>query len=292
MNSTLSAQENINAEEQWTEVIKPHASVFDLHLKDVWRYRDLLYMFVRRNFVVVYKQTILGPLWFFIQPILTTIMFMVVFGGIAGISTGGVPQPVFYMAGITVWNFFSSTLTSTSSVFVTNASIFGKVYFPRLIMPLSIVVSGVMTMLIQFALFLFEWAYFMIKGAGMHPNGYLLLVPSIIIVSAFLALGFGLIFSAMTTKYRDLTQLLSFAIQLAMYATPIIYPMSKIPAKYAWAIKINPVSSLVETFRYAFTGSGIISWWMLGYSLLFTIVIMFLGTIIFTKVERNFMDTV
>jgi lipopolysaccharide transport system permease protein len=197
------------------------------------------------------------------------------------------------MAGITMWNYFSSCLTTTSNVFVANAGIFGKVYFPRLIMPLSIVMSNMVKLGIQMLLFLGVWTFFFVfKDANLQPNLYILLVPFIIIVSAFLALGFGMIFSAMTTKYRDLTQLLSFGIQLAMYGTPVIYPMSNIPPRFAILVKINPVSSLVETFRYAFTGSGMVSWWQLGYSLLFTIVIVFLGTIIFTKVEKNFMDTV
>lgn len=279
-------------EQQWTEVIRPKASLFDLNLKGVWEYRDLLRMFVRRDFIATYKQTVLGPLWFFIQPILTTVTYMIIFGGIAGISTNGIPQPVFYMAGITVWNYFSDCLTKTSSIFTTNASIFGKVYFPRLIMPLSIVVSGLIRLGIQLLLFLLVWGYFMVKGAPLHPNAFILLVPFLFIVSALMSLGIGMIFSSMTTKYRDLTQLLSFGIQLGMYATPVIYPMSRIPAKYLWIVQLNPLSSIVETFRYAFTGSGMVSWGSLLYSLVFTIVILCIGTVIFNKVEKSFMDTV
>lgn len=279
-------------EQEWTEVIEPKTSLLDLRLAEVWRYRDLLWMFVTRDLIATYKQTILGPIWFFIQPILTTIMFMVVFGGIAGIGTDGVPQPVFYMAGITVWNYFSESLTKTSNVFLSNAGIFGKVYFPRLVMPLSIVTSGLIKLGIQMLLFLSVWTYFMFQGADLRPNVYILLVPLLIVLSAFLSLGLGMIISSMTTKYRDLTQLLTFGIQLAMYATPVIYPMSEIPARYARFIGINPVAPIVETFRYAFTGSGTLSWSALGYSLVFTIVIMVLGTIVFNKVEKSFMDTV
>ena len=279
--------------EQWTEVIAPQAHLLDLKLRDVWRYRDLLIMFVKRDFVSTYKQTILGPLWFFIQPLLTTITYMIIFGNIAKISTDGLPMTLFYMAGITLWNYFSECLNKTATVFKDNANIFGKVYFPRLVMPLSIVVSNLVRLGIQFILFLLFWAWFLIKGDNhLHPNLYILLTPYLIVLMALLALGAGMMISAMTTKYRDLIFLLTFGIQLMMYATPVIYPMSSLPAKYAWLIKANPLSVLIETFRYAFTGSGEFSWLSLGYSTLFALVLLTGGTIIFNKVERSFMDTV
>ena len=278
--------------EEWTEVISPQAHLFDLKLKDVWQYRDLLIMLVKRDFVATYKQTILGPLWFFIQPLLTTITYMVIFGNIAKISTDGLPMTLFYMAGITLWNYFSDCLTKTATVFKDNANIFGKVYFPRLIMPLSIVVSNLVRFAIQFALFLVFWAWYLIKGAAIHPNLCILLTPYLIVLMAVIALGAGMIISAMTTKYRDLIFLLTFGIQLFMYATPVIYPMSSLPVKYAWVIKANPLSCIIETFRYAFTGSGQFSWMYLGYSSIFALVLLVIGTIIFNKVEKSFMDTV
>jgi len=278
--------------EEWTEVISPQAHLLDLKLKDVWRYRDLLIMFVKRDFVSTYKQTILGPLWFFIQPLLTTVTYMVIFGNIAKISTDGLPMTLFYMAGITMWNYFSDSLNKTATVFKDNANIFGKVYFPRLVMPLSIVVSNLVRFSIQLLLFLIFWLYFLMKGANVHPNLLILLTPYLIVLMALLALGAGMIISAMTTKYRDLIFLLTFGIQLFMYATPVIYPMSSLPVKYAWLIKANPISSIIETFRYAFTGSGQFSWMSLAYSSLFSLILLTIGTIIFNKVEKSFMDTV
>jgi len=278
--------------EEWTEVISPQSHLLDLKLLEVWRYRDLLVMLVKRDFVATYKQTILGPLWFFIQPLLTTITYMVIFGNIAKISTDGLPMTLFYMAGITLWNYFSECLNKTATVFKDNANIFGKVYFPRLIMPLSIVISNLVRFGIQFLLFLCFWFYFLFKGATIHPNYCILLTPFLIILMTLIALGAGMIISAMTTKYRDLIFLLTFGIQLFMYATPVIYPMSSLPVKYAWIIKANPLSALVETFRYAYTGSGVFGWPSLGYSLLFAIILLAIGTIIFNKVEKSFMDTV
>ena len=284
-------QETI-VQEEWTEVISAQTHLFDLKLKDVWRYRDLLIMFVKRDFVATYKQTILGPLWFFIQPLLTTVTYIIIFGNIAKISTDGLPLVLFYMSGITLWNYFSECLNKTATVFKDNANIFGKVYFPRLVMPLSIVVSNLVRFGIQFLLFLLFWAWYFIKGVNIHPNWYILLTPYLIFLMAVLALGAGMIISALTTKYRDLIFLLTFGIQLFMYATPVIYPMSALSIKYAWLIKANPLSSLIETFRYAFTGSGEFSWYSIGYSTLFAVVLLAIGTIIFNKVEKSFMDTV
>jgi len=277
---------------EWTEIIEPQAHLLDLKLHELWRYRDLLVMLVRRDFVATYKQTILGPIWFFIQPLLTTVTYMLIFGNIAKISTDGLPMAVFYLAGITIWNYYADSLNKTATVFKDNANIFGKVYFPRLIMPLSIVVSNLVRLGIQVSLFLLIWAYYLIAGANLHPNLYLLLVPLVVVLMAMQALGLGMIISALTTKYRDLIFLLTFGVQLLMYATPVIYPMSALPKKYALLIHANPLSELVELFRYAFTGSGQVSWAGLGYSVACTAVLLVLGTLIFNRVERRFMDTV
>jgi lipopolysaccharide transport system permease protein len=279
-------------QEQWTEIIEPRTSLLDLRLGDVWRYRDLVMMFVRRDFVSTYKQTVLGPIWFFIQPLLTTLTYVIIFGNVAKLSTDGMPMLVFYMAGITVWNYFSQSLTSVSTVFTVNAQIFGKVYFPRLTMPLSIVLSNLVRFAIQFALFLVVWLYYLVKGSAIQPNILILLTPLLVVIMGLLALGLGMIFSALTTKYRDLAMLLTFGIQLLMYAAPIIYPLSSVPTKYKWVILANPMSSIVETFRYAFLGSGTFSWLDLGYSVVATLVILFFGTVIFNKVEKSFTDTV
>jgi lipopolysaccharide transport system permease protein len=249
-------------------------------------------MLVKRDFVATYKQTILGPVWFFIQPLLTTITYVIIFGNIAKISTDGLPMMLFYLCGITLWNYFSECLNKTATVFKDNATIFGKVYFPRLIMPLSIVVSNLVRLGIQFILFLLIWGWYLYKGANVHPNFYILLSPYIILLLAIIALGTGMIISAMTTKYRDLVFLLTFGIQLMMYATPVIYPMSVLSKKYALLIKANPLSSLLETFRYSFTGSGQFSWISLGYSTVFAVILLFIGTVIFNRVEKDFMDTV
>jgi lipopolysaccharide transport system permease protein len=279
--------------DSWTEVISPRSSLLDLRLKELWRYRDLVIMFVRRDFVSNYKQTILGPIWFFLQPLLTTITFVIIFGKIAKTSPDGVPMMLFYMSGITIWNYFSECLTKTATVFKDNAAIFGKVYFPRLTMPASIVLSSLIKFGIQFALFLGFWIYFMTGKNSVHPNIYLLLVPFLIMLMGLLGLGCGMIISAMTTKYKDLVFLLTFGVQLLMYATPVIYSISS-PGieKYKSIILANPLSSIVETFRYAFMGSGSFSWFYLGYTTLFTVIILIIGTIVFNKVEKSFTDTV
>jgi lipopolysaccharide transport system permease protein len=279
-------------EHQWSEIIQPSTSLLDLRLRDVWRYRDLVMLFVRRDFVSNYKQTVLGPIWFFIQPLLTTLTYVVIFGNIAKLSTDGAPMIVFYLAGTTVWNYFSQTLTSISTVFTTNAQLFGKVYFPRLTMPLSIVLANLVRFGIQFSLFLACWLFYLIKGSNLHPNWVIMLTPLLVIIMGMLALGLGMIFSALTTKYRDLTMLLTFGIQLLMYATPVIYPLSTLPEKYKWLILANPMSAIVETFRYAFLGSGVFRWEYLAYSTLATCIILALGTVIFNKVEKSFTDTV
>jgi lipopolysaccharide transport system permease protein len=280
-------------QEHWTEVIKPKTSLLDLRLGEVWRYRDLVMMFVRRDFISTYKQTILGPLWFFIQPILTSLIYVIIFGRVAKISTEGIPPMVFYLAGITIWNYFSTTLTSTSNVFVGNAHIFGKVYFPRLTMPLSIVISNLVRFLIQFALFAVIWIYYLVEdNSVIEPNSYAALIPLLLLIMALLSLGLGMILSSLTTKYRDLGMLMGFGMQLFMYATPIIYPLSEVPEKYKFILLANPVTTIVETFRYGFLGTGTFNWWHLGYSAMSSIIILLTGTIIFNKVEKSFMDTV
>jgi lipopolysaccharide transport system permease protein len=292
MNSHKEDVAELEALVVWDEIIKSQTGLLDLRLRDVWRYRDLVILFVRRDFVSNYKQTVLGPIWFFIQPLLTSLTYVIIFGNIAKISTEGAPMIVFYLAGTTVWNYFSQTLTTISTVFTVNAQLFGKVYFPRLTMPLSIVLANVVRFGIQFGLFFAVWVFYLLKGSTMHPNWLIVLTPMLVIIMGLQALGLGMIFSALTTKYRDLTMLLTFGIQLFMYATPVIYPLSTISAKYKWLIMANPMSAVVETFRYAFLGLGTFRWQYLGYSALATIVILAIGTVIFNKVEKSFTDTV
>ncbi|RWY48077.1 ABC transporter permease [Mucilaginibacter gilvus] len=288
--------------EEWDLEIKPHDSVFNLHLKDVWNYRDLLWLLVRRDFVSFYKQTVLGPLWFFIQPIFTTIVFTFVFGGLAKIGTSHVPQPLFYMAGTIAWNYFADCLTKTSTVFKDNANIFGKVYFPRLIMPLSIVFSNLVKFGVQFGLFLIVFIYYLIQyhyfpeslkpGDKVEPNLLVLLFPILMILMAILGLGLGLIITALTTKYRDLAFVVTFGMQLLMYATPVIYPLSEASEKYRFIIKANPMTGLIETFRYGFTGGGKFYMDSFVYSVVASLVLFMIGLIIFNKVEKDFVDTV
>jgi lipopolysaccharide transport system permease protein len=273
-------------------IITPKKSLFNLQLNEIWRYRDLLVLFAKRDIAVLYKQTILGPLWFFIQPLLTTLMFLLVFNKIAGISTDGIPPLVFYMAGVTVWNYFSDCLRLTSDTFTKNASIFGKVYFPRVVIPLSIIISNLIKFIIQFCLFIAVYVYFYININSLRPNSSILLLPFYIVIVAFLALSFGLMISALTTKYRDLTFLIQFGIQLAMYVTPVIYPLSKIPEKYKIYILLNPVSSVMEAFKYSFTGEGFFSLSWLTYSLVFALISFDLSLAVFNRIEKTFMDTV
>ena len=278
----------------WTTIIKPKNKLFFVDLKELWAYRDLYFMFVKRDIVTWYKQTILGPLWFFIQPLLTTIMFMVVFGGIAKISTDGLPQALFYLAGICLWQYFSESLTETSKTFIENANVFGKVYFPRLVVPLATVTSNLIRLAIQISLFLMVYVYYyFFKGTPLNPNIYLLLTPYLIFLLAGLALGFGILFASVTTKYRDLSFLLSFCIQLWMYATPVIYPLSTIDnPKLRFLMSLSPLTSIIETFKLASLGTGYFSWWGLLYSSLFMLVIFFVGILVFNQIQRSFMDTV
>lgn len=276
----------------WDLTIEPQSSLFKLNLKDVWRYRDLLWLFVKRDFVSFYKQTILGPLWFFIQPLFTTIIFTFIFGNLAGISTDGLPQPLFYMAGITAWNYFADCLTKTSTVFKDNANIFGKVYFPRLIMPLSIVASNLVRFIVQMILFVMMIAYYTIQGANFHFTWAISLFPFLILLMALLGLGLGLIITALTTKYRDLAFLITFGVQLMMYATTVIYPLSAAPEKYRNLIALNPMTGIIEAFRFGFLGQGELTFQSLGYSTLVTLISLVLGVVIFNKTEKTFVDTI
>ena len=278
--------------ENWTTIIRPKTGWFDINLKELVQYKDLIVMFVKRDFKTMYKQTILGPLWIIINPLLTTLMFTIVFGNIANISTDGMPQIVFYMLGTTVWTYFSSCLTKTSSTFTGNAAIFGKVYFPRLVTPISTVISGLINFGVQFLMFLGFMAYFMIKGSPIEPNWWILITPLLLVQLAALALGFGIIISSMTTKYRDLAVLVTFGVQLWMYATPVVYPASQIGGKLKTLMMLNPVSPIVESFRYAFLGSGSIPWNYLGISVVTTLVVLSAGVVLFSRVEKTFMDTV
>ncbi len=280
-------------EDNWDLVIKPKSSLIDLRLGELWKYRDLLLLFVKRDFVAVYKQTILGPLWFFIQPILTTAMFALVFGYFGGLKTDGIPAPLFYLTGLTLWNYFSECLTKTSETFIKNQAIFGKVFFPRLIVPLSITLSSLLKFGIQFILFAFVWSYyyFIAGNDQILPNLTIIIVPILVFMMAGLSLGFGIIFSSITTKYKDMNFLLAFGVQLLMYASSVVIPISMM-GKYAWIFKLNPMVNIIEAFKYAFLGAGEFSWFWLGYSFVFMLILLFFGTIIFNRVEKSFMDTV
>lgn len=279
--------------EQWDLVIEPKAHLFDLKLKEVWHYRDLLWLFVKRDFSAQYKQTILGPLWHFIQPIFTSLVFLLVFGRIAGIPTDGIRPVLFYMSGITIWNYFSACLTATSNTFVANAGIFGKVYFPRLVIPLSTVLSNIIKFGIQFLLLLGAMVWYGIKDQHFHFGTSWLLIPLLVLMMAGLGLGLGIIISSLTTKYRDFTVLIGFAVQLLMYATPVAYPLSFLKSKsFAAWIAWNPLSPIVEAFRHALFGTGVVNTASLLYSSGFIVVVLFIGLLIFSRVERTFMDTV
>ena len=281
-------------EQGWTTEIRPKDSLLSVDFKEIWRYRDLMMLFVKRNIITQYKQTVLGPLWFLIQPLMTTVMYMVVFGGIAKISTDGLPQPLFYLAGISFWQYFADCLNKTSNTFVSNAGIFGKVYFPRLVTPLSDVISNLVRFGIQFGLFLSVYAYYAIfTDVQIHTNWYALMLPILVMMLAGLALGFGILFSSMTTKYRDLQLLLSFFVSLWMYATPVIYPLSTITnPTLRLVMQLNPLTGIVEFFKYGMLGVGVHDWWMLGYSFAFMVILLAIGIIVFNKVQKSFMDTV
>ncbi len=279
-------------QDNWTIEIKPKKKWLDVDIKGIWRYRDLYYMYVKRDIITVYKQTVLGPLWFIIQPVFTTIMFVFVFGNLAGISTDGMPQPLFYMAGILLWTYFTSCFNACSNVFANNAGVFGKVYFPRLVVPLSSITSNLIKFGIQLLLFIAMYIYFATQGAPIMVNWYVLLFPVLVFMVAFHALSWGLIVSALTTKYRDLQQLVAFGVQLLMYATPVIYPMSTTGGTVRTILELNPLTPIFEAFKYSCMGCGSLSWGGLLYSFIFLAVTLFLAVIIFNRTERNFMDTV
>ena len=300
-------------EEKYTMIITPHQKLWSVDFKEIWRYRDLITLFVKRNIIVQYKQTILGPLWFIIQPVLTVLMNMVVFGGIAKMSTDSIPQPLFYLAGNVCWFYFSDCLNQTSSTFTANAGMFGKVYFPRLVVPISTVMSNLLRFGIQLGLFVAMYLYFFANGAPIHPSTivdvpvdvpvflmvlinvfvFVIVFILMVIMLAGLGLGFGILISSMTTKYRDLTVLFSFIVSLWMYATPIVYPLSMVTMpKLRMLILLNPMTSIIEGFKYATLGQGYFSWLALGYSFTFMCVLLVFGIVIFNKVQRSFMDTV
>jgi lipopolysaccharide transport system permease protein len=279
--------------EEWDLIIQPKTGWLDLHLADLWRYRDLTMLFVWRDFVAQYKQTILGPLWHVLQPLITTIVFTIIFGKMAKLSTDDLPPLLFYMAGVTCWSYFADCVNRTSATFISNAGIFGKVYFPRLSVPVSIVISGVIRFAIQFALFLAFLIFYWMQDAGVHPNAAIALTPLLLLLMAGLSLGAGIIVSALTTRYRDFQQLVGFGIQLMMYATPVVYPLSMIGGgTFRWLILANPMTPIIETFRYAYLGAGAFDPVYLCYSALFTAVILFVGIVLFNHVEITFMDTV
>ena len=280
-------------EKEWTMIIRPQEKLWKVNLKEIWNYRDLIELFVKRNIVVQYKQTILGPLWYLIQPVLTVIMNMVVFGGIAHMSTDGLPQALFYLAGNVCWFYFSDCLNQTSNTFVANQGMFGKVYFPRMVVPISTVMSNLLRFGVQLLLFIAFYLYFLVYGSDIHLTWAVLIVPVLVIMLAGLGLGFGILISSMTTKYRDLSILFSFIVSLWMYATPIVYPISMITSeKLRLIIMFNPMTSIIEAFKYATLGQGYFSWGALGYSFAFMCILLALGTVIFNKVQRSFMDTV
>ena len=289
----MTARENINSDETWDLILRPRRNLLDLRLGALWRARDLVMLFVWRDFVSIYKQTILGPLWYIIQPLLTTVVFTFIFGSVAKLPTDGLPPFLFYMSGTVVWAYFSSCITNTSNTFINNANLFGKVYFPRLAVPVSILISALIAFAIQFVFFLGFMGYFALRGAMIHPNWWILLTPVLILIMAGLGLGFGIIISSLTTKYRDLRFLVTFGVTLLMYATPVILPISSFPERFRWIVLANPMTPIVEIFRYAYLGgAGTVNLPNLAYSFGFMLVVVFLGTLIFNRVESNFMDTV
>ncbi len=284
---------NNAAARNWLMIIRPQCGWFELHLSDLWQSRDLVWMFVRRDFTAQFKQTILGPLWFVLQPLITTLVFTVVFGSIAKLSTDGLPKVLFYLSGNILWMYFAGVLTASSNTFVGNANLFGKVYFPRLTVPLSLVISNFFKFALQFIFFLgFSAFYYWLNGTEICWTAYAFLSPLLILLMAAQALGLGILFSSMTTKYRDLRFLLEFGVRLLMYAAPVVYPLSSIPEKWRWFLLINPMTPIIETFRLAFLGQGTFSWFHLAYSGGFAVMVLILGIAIFNRVEKTFMDTV
>jgi len=282
----------LNPNNEWDMIIRPQRAWWDLRLGDLWRYRDLVWLLVWRDFVAVYKQTILGPLWYFIQPVISTLVFTVIFNGVAKLPTDGLPPFLFYMAGNTIWGYFSTCLTSTSNTFTANAGIFGKVYFPRLAIPISVVISNLISFGIRFSILVVFLIYFLLSGSDLHPNLWILFLPVLLLIMAGMGLGIGIIVSSLTTKYRDAQQLLGYGVTLLMYSSPIIYPLSIVPANWRWLMLANPMTPIIEIFRKAFLGTSSLEPVYLIYSAGFTLVVLLIGILIFNHVENNFMDTV
>ncbi len=289
----------MNETQEWTTIIKPKDKLWSVDFKELWHYRDLTSLFVKRDIITQYKQTVLGPLWFIIQPVMTVLMYMVVFGGIAGIGTDGIPQPLFYLTGTCMWQYFSDCLNKTSNTFVNNSGLFGKVYFPRLVVPVANVISNLLRFGIQLSLFLIVYLIYSIIGCPAHVNMYVLLFPLLVVMMAGLALGFGIIISSLTTKYRDLQILFSFIVHLWMYATPIVYPLSLVKGKMVAGMnmynimRLNPVTPVIETFKYGFLGAGeFIGWGWMAYSFFFMVALIGVGIVVFNKTQKSFMDTV
>ncbi len=279
-------------QQEFDVVVSAKKRVFDLNIKELWKYKDLIALFVRRNFVSSYKQTILGPLWAIIQPLLTTVVFTVVFGNLAGLAPDGIPSFLFYFCASIAWGYFSSCLTATSHTFTANAGILGKVYFPRLVMPISTVLSQLISFVIQFVFFIVFLIIFLATGSNVTPNWFILMTPVLLLHMAALSLGVGIIISAMTTKYRDLAMVVGFGVQLWMYATPVAYDLSIIPEKFMSIYMLNPVTPIISMFRYAFLGYGEPQWIYYGISCIVTVIVLFIGVLIFNRVEKTFMDTV
>lgn len=282
----------LNPNNEWDMIIRPQRTWWDLQLGELWRYRDLIRLLVRRDFVAAYKQTILGPLWYFIGPVFGTITYTIIFGEVAKLPTDGLPPFLFYMAGNTIWVYFSSCLSSTSNTFTANAGIFGKVYFPRLAIPISTVFSNLISFGIRFIVFVVFLIYFMLSGSDLHPNWWILFLPVLLLIMAGLGLGLGIIVSSLTTKYRDAQQLLGFGVTFLMYSSPIIYPLSSVPANWRWLLLANPITPVIEIFRKAFLGTGSVEPIYLFYSAGFTVAVLLIGILIFNRVENTFMDTV
>jgi lipopolysaccharide transport system permease protein len=283
--------EQLISDNQWTEIIKPKGKWFDLKLKEVWDYRDLISIFVRRDVISSYKQTILGPIWFFLGPLLTVVLYTFVFGSIANIPTDGIPAPLFYLAGTTLWNYFANCFSGASSTFTGNAHLFGKVYFPRLVAPLSMVISNLLRTLIQFIMFMAFWVYYYVQGV-VDFSWHMLWFPYLIVLMALLALGIGIAISAFTTKYRDLNNFIPIGVNILMYASPVIYPTSLVPAQFQKFLWYNPLQHIIDCFRYAFTGGGHLDIGGLMYSTIFTLIMLLAGIMLFNRTERTFMDTV
>ena len=276
----------------WSKIITPQIGWFDVRWRELWQYRDLIQLFVRRDFVATYKQTVLGPLWFFLQPLFTTVVFTVVFGRIAKISTDSIPAPLFYLSGIVMWQYFADCLNKTSGTFTGNAELFGKVYFPRLAVPLSVVITSLLAFAIQLTLFLCFFVYFKLHGAPIHLSYRVIVLPVLVVQMAALGLGVGCLVSALTTRYRDLAVAVGFGVQLWMYASAVVYPLSSIPPEWRWLLVLNPMVPIIEAFRFAFLGAGVVEMWQLALSFAVSLLVFFAGIIMFRRVEKTVADTV